>query len=174
MREYIKDKYNIDLPFVPGEGEERSKYCWACNIGKRHSSLIDQAHVYGRALMNEGDDHKYNSVLLCRDCHKASPDTSNSEYFFYWMSQQRDYLEKTVEDLEGILSLRYSPESFNKAWNEEGLNASLIIEYMEELKRSEFDGFKVINGVGNKPSSRTAFIYSMLLHFLENRNWLKL
>ena len=179
-REYIKDKYNIDLPFLPKKGLLGDEHCWACNIGKRYSSLIDSAHVYGRALMNEGDDHKYNTVYLCRDCHKISPDTSNSEFFFYWMSQQRDFLKKTVEDLEGILSLHYSPESFNEAWNKarnkklmfeyKGYDSFFIVEYMDELKRSSFNGFKVINGVGNKPSSRTAFIYTMLLHFLDNES----
>jgi hypothetical protein len=52
----------------------------------------------------------------------------------------------------------------------EGYDSFFIVEYMDELKRSSFNGFKVINGVGNKPSSRTAFIYTMLLHFLDNES----
>lgn len=176
MREDVKEKYGIDLPLMPTKKERREliyvNNCWACGIGKRHSSLIDSAHVYGRSFCYDNNKiDSNNEVNLCRDCHRASPDTSNSESFFYWMSTQKHYMTKTVDDLIGMLKLKYkSEDEVNEHWDKQGLSAELIHEHMEELKRSMFDGFLLINGVGNKPSSRTAFIYTMLLHFLDNES----
>jgi hypothetical protein len=80
--------------------------CWACgkwnekydmdlnNVKDVFSSwnkhpYLDRCHIMARAL--GGCNCEANLALLCKDCHKASPDTKNIHLFANWVRNRKKF-----------------------------------------------------------------------------------
>jgi len=106
---YWKDKCYEHFNYFMDWGEPS---CWAC--GKFISDYdqdTDEQHST-REIFNVWDNHKYlerchivpvahggcnceaNLVLLCRECHRKSPDTLDPLLFIQWIKNRLEYVQK--------------------------------------------------------------------------------
>jgi len=102
----VEEKYKIKLPFFPRrEGYNLNSdlkqiarhyisYCWACGNGRNKHRPFEKAHVLPKSKCSKEHyyDGDHNKVLLCKQCHKDSPDTTNVGFFYHWVSQKEPYL----------------------------------------------------------------------------------
>lgn len=65
------------------ENEDLTKI-WNCKTLKR---TMERCHIKAKAL--NGNDNPDNLFLLCKRCHKESPDTYNKRMFFKWIYTRR-------------------------------------------------------------------------------------
>lgn len=146
--------------------------CWACG---RFSSFYDKKNENDNVFdsFNVWDNHRYlerchiipiahggcnceaNLVLLCRDCHKRSPDTKNPYLFMEWVKNRKKIILKEL-----LLELEYYD-------NHLGLDNMFffqehILEFKEYLKSS------AITVAGNIPKSS---IIACMLEFLRIKTY---
>lgn len=102
----IEEYFKCSVPMIYDCGESR---CFACN---KEISTLERAHIVPLAL--GGQDTPKNYVLLCKECHKESPDCIEEEAMFQYIYQKR-----TNEDYNlRILRL------INNVLNEKGIDPS--------------------------------------------------
>ena len=82
------------------QGEENIFQCW-----NKHRYL-ERCHIIPKA--HRGCNCAANLVLMCRDCHKESPDTNSSESFLKWVRNRKSWIYyRTQKLIEAIESMRY-------------------------------------------------------------------
>ena len=84
--------YATDIEAIIDWGEKR---CMACGKylgdgGYTNNKHIERCHIVPKAL--NGTFEPSNMVLLCKECHKNSPDCSYPKYMLKWI-----YLKRTRE-----------------------------------------------------------------------------
>jgi len=57
-----------------------TKACWCCG---RFTKNLEKCHIV--ATMLDGGDEVSNLVLLCKSCHRESPDFDNPDYMWDWI-----------------------------------------------------------------------------------------
>jgi hypothetical protein len=79
--------------------------CWRCAT----KCKPEQAHIIPHALGGPSDPS--NLVLLCNQCHKENPNTSNADLFWQWMKASTKI---RIPGYENVLSL--SPYCYGNYW----------------------------------------------------------
>ncbi|MDB5087143.1 MAG: hypothetical protein JWR09_1137 [Mucilaginibacter sp.] len=121
---YWKDEkcYKL-LNYIMDWGEPS---CWACgkwiesydsdpneledvfSIWNDHPYL-ERCHIVPK--MHGGCNCEANLVLLCRDCHKASPDSKDPNLFIKWVFNRKSHFHYvSVEFKEALEVLEYEPK----------------------------------------------------------------
>lgn len=127
--EYWKDKKikNIYIVSYPDEPS-----CWACNkkiqikgntiesIWKNTKKHLERCHIVPEAL--NGKTIPSNLFLLCKKCHKESPDTVHKESFFNWVYNQR------ISCLFGY-NIKIFKNELEQALNSFNLKPEIITKY---------------------------------------------
>jgi len=106
--------------------------CWACGIWNGHMD-IDLEGLKQKQIFKVWNKHRYlerchvlpnahggccceaNLVLLCKRCHKTSPDTKSTKLFLDWIKNRRSwfyYWEKDIK--EAIVEMNYEFELEDK------------------------------------------------------------
>tara|TARA_R100000388_G_scaffold75681_1_gene54951 strand:- start:1051 stop:1827 length:777 start_codon:yes stop_codon:yes gene_type:complete len=183
----IEKRYNIKLPFFPKrEGKNLThelkliarhyiSYCWACGTGRSKHRPFERAHVLPKSKCKSERyyDGDHNKVLLCKQCHKDSPDTTNIGFFYHWISQKEPYLKSLIEGVRSALACEYSMEQFKQFFLEESIN----LEPRNIRKQVEVLGFEDGEGAleltkyhGYNHASRVSFIFD-LFNRIHNPNY---
>lgn len=125
IAKYWKDKVFEKFNYIMDWGEPS---CWACGkwIGSLDIDLddldddkifkawnnhdyLERCHIFPKA--HGGCNCEANLVLLCKKCHKDSPDTKNLEIFITWVRNRKsDFHHMSVELKEAIDDLSYNIE----------------------------------------------------------------
>lgn len=128
----IEEYFDCSIPIIYDYDESR---CFACN---KETSKLDRAHIVPFAL--GGQDIPKNYMLLCKECHKESPDCIDEEAMFqyiYWKRKNEDY---------NCRILRFISEILNK----KGINpidADIDIQLLNSFKtKINTDGSLISNG----------------------------
>ncbi len=114
--------------------------CWACGMWRNTSDCTDpdasvatifkswngakfleRCHIIPRML--GGTDECSNLVLLCKQCHKESPDVKSTKFMKRWITQRKPHGSSFIEALSEI-----SKEAIQYASN----NHKDFIEYLYE------------------------------------------
>jgi 5-methylcytosine-specific restriction endonuclease McrA len=100
--------------------------CWACGYdGFREANedvevyenwnrqrYLERCHIIPKAHM--GCNCEANLVLLCRKCHRVSPDTRSAELFVRWLNGRKSWWEITYKEIvDAALELDFSFEDFD-------------------------------------------------------------
>ena len=150
--------------------------CWACHdyqCPEEEGELIEQGafntlwnhptynlercHIHPKAL--GGSNDVSNLFLMCPTCHKDSPDTTNRELFFEWVSKRtlKDTLKSAypwIYDLANELENRNIPvEDFN-SWYEEDKT-----RYEKAYEQMNSHGFEIVD---------STIVAGFLGYYLEN------
>ena len=80
---YISQHLGSGIPILIDKGEIN---CWACDMPEEMCKL-ERCHILAESLGGEG--HADNLFLLCEDCHREAPDTTNRDAFFRWVYKKR-------------------------------------------------------------------------------------
>lgn len=85
--EAVEGAYEIDSETFSSKDK---LLCWGC--GAEHSiSTFEKCHIVPEML--GGTDTPDNLYILCKKCHKESPDTNNPKNFLRWVYRRRyDYV----------------------------------------------------------------------------------
>jgi len=119
------DKAYITFGCIMDIGEPS---CWGCGIWNEAFD-IDLDELHGDEVFKVWDMHPYlerchvipkslggcccepNLVLLCKNCHKDSPDTNNEKSFFTWVRKRKSFLHyEKVKMEEALDNFGYSIE----------------------------------------------------------------
>ncbi len=122
---YWKDKTHEVFGYLMDWGEPS---CWACGMWVGELD-IDLTNLKGDAIFKSWDSHNYlerchviakaqegcnceaNLVLLCKKCHKDSPDTKNPNLFVTWVKNRKScFHHAKIEVNEAIEDLGYEGE----------------------------------------------------------------
>ncbi|WEK20395.1 MAG: HNH endonuclease signature motif containing protein [Candidatus Pedobacter colombiensis] len=100
--------------------------CWACGFAGfkeeeeevevyenwNRQGYLDRCHIVPKA--HSGCNCEANLVLLCRKCHRASPDTRSAELFVRWLNGRKSWWELTYKEIaDAALELNFSFEDFD-------------------------------------------------------------
>ena len=92
IAEYWKKNHGISWSY----SESR---CWCCSNVKS----LEVCHIVPKSLA--GYDKPENLFLLCRECHRNSPDCSDPEFFLQWIGIQRGAHPEEVLDAAKLLDV---------------------------------------------------------------------
>ncbi len=107
--------------------------CWACGIWNEYfdddieleklkdvfsvwnkHSYLERCHILPTAL--GGCNCEANLTILCKHCHKVSPDTRNLHLFTTWVKNRKSHWVHSKEELQRVLSeFDYQIEESDKA-----------------------------------------------------------
>ena len=90
---------NSGIPILIDKGELN---CWACDMPEELCKL-ERCHILAESL--GGDGYADNLFLLCEECHKESPDTTNRDAFFRWVYKKRKGYSNGHPNANKILEL---------------------------------------------------------------------
>lgn len=176
----VKDLENKFVVFDCGEPE-----CWGCGkpvygiediLLNNKSTLINiwnndivrgylhKCHIFAKQF--GGKESPNNLFLLCKECHKESPDTVNPKNFFCWVWNKRNnggYIGEFAKGIEDTakymkIDLNYLASKFNEnySWND------ITIVIKNAIKKSGMHGFEI---------SKSTYYYCILdelKKFIEN------
>jgi hypothetical protein len=146
--DYWKDKNIDNQPILIDWGEPS---CWACNkqilvetqelldngdfeeIWNRTSGHLQRCHIIPKGL--GGSNEPENLFLLCPDCHKESPDTTNPKLFFDWIRMKRKRCSLGVDYVKAKQDMEYICKSSN-------VDIKDLLDFME-VHKNEFDISKI-------------------------------
>ena len=134
--------------------------CWACGKWDQHYPDVSNPQAPAEEALEFWNKHAYlerchiipkahggcncegNLVLLCKDCHKASPDTLNATIFQTWVRNRRSWIQMGVHDIRTTI---------------EDLSYEADIRDHQILSSKQFRGFLGKNAVavGGKYSTST-------------------
>jgi hypothetical protein len=95
--------------FDPGE-----PICWACGYFSQRYESTGEGFDKNKDVFSYWNAHKYlerchilpkvlggcnceaNLVLLCKECHRESPDTANLELFAKWMANRQSWIHRDI------------------------------------------------------------------------------
>ncbi|MBE9603145.1 HNH endonuclease signature motif containing protein [Pedobacter sp. MC2016-24] len=122
----VKYWENIAHRYLGCEVEVDLPGCWACGYdGFREGDegfdvykiwdrqrYLERCHIVPKA--HNGCNCEANLVLLCRKCHKASPDTRSAELFVRWLKGRESWWAITYKEMGVAASeLDFSFENFD-------------------------------------------------------------
>ena len=90
------DMYVVDENIQENSGRKSMKHfrCFCCSVSSSAGSGIEIAHIVPKSIGGSNDVD--NLFLLCRDCHRESPDCSDDRFFFKWVSENASGFEVDV------------------------------------------------------------------------------
>ena len=139
---YAPDKEEKQIYFA---WDLESPHCFACNKETGSwSQGLQRCHIIPFSMTeNQNVD---NFILMCPDCHQASPTTDNIGFFWKWVRNRTSYEEEMGKLLEDYLSPK-DAESYYYHLFEYGPNASIffddsILSYLGKLSDAVFVGGK--------------------------------
>lgn len=167
---YWKNKAYDSFDYQMDWGEPS---CWACDYWNEYYPDVNDSNQGEKDIFKYWNKHRYlerchiiprshggcnceaNLVLMCRECHKESPDTKSSESFLKWIRNRKSWIyyrtQKFIEAIENI--------------------GSSIEEGDEKIIRSEsFKAYFIQNAVpvGGRYSSST--VLACLDEFKKRKN----
>ena len=161
----ISDRIGNGIPILIDKGEIN---CWACDTPEECCKL-ERCHILAESL--GGDGYADNLFLLCEDCHKESPDTTNREAFFRWVYKKRKKFAFGVPNAKNIRELIDEELSDRGMMNLENLFMTLPQHKQDKL--AEMLSFKpddVICANGDLPADSGLYQYVVqhtTIHFGE-------
>ena len=184
----IEGTYGLKLKFFPRkesadvekEGLELLarhfiSYCWGCGVGRSKHKPFEKAHVLPRSKckVEKYYDKEHNKVLLCKQCHKDSPDTTNIEYFYQWISQKEPYFESLSKGVFKAIKGRYSLAEIQKFFDHDNskLDPRELRKQVEKIGFDSEDGaLRLTKHHGYNHASRVSFIFD-LFNRIHNPNY---
>lgn len=88
IAEYWIKNFTVEETDLNFDWADCRTHCWNCGADKQSKSnknivRVQRAHIVPHSL--GGEDIPSNYVLLCSDCHKEAPNTSNKEDMWDWI-----------------------------------------------------------------------------------------
>ena len=103
--------------------------CWACNYWNENKPDLEDSDTDIKTTFSYWNKHTYlerchilpkahggcnceaNLVLLCKNCHKESPDTKNKLLFQKWIKNRKSWFQRRIIEIEKAFEeLNYSLE----------------------------------------------------------------
>ena len=108
--------------------------CWCCG---KFTKNLEKCHIVAKML--GGEDKVSNYVLLCKSCHRDSPDFDNPDYMWDWIKNNSEfcyeyfYLKKVLGEYKKMFG------ELPMLSDEESKNVSEIIADIQK-KKAGFQG----------------------------------
>ena len=135
------------------EGHQR---CWRCGYERN----LQKCHIVPKAL--GGSDGPDNLVLLCLQCHREAPNSSNPEYMWIWLRANNAPMYDMYWTLRGF-------HEFERMFGRkpfEGAEEDFSREEIEKVMRMEIRKTAVHGGeAGLNPSTIACVVAEMELRF---------
>lgn len=154
LGEVINDSGEYDNSIVPVVEFPTEPCCWGCGClvpgldeskdpygDKITKSMLQRCHIVPHAL-GGSDTDPANLFLLCGECHKQSPDTSNPRNFLMWVYQRRKRMigldlwnhdvRKLMDDVVALC------EKLGKDPRSGDINAMALMNHGSQISDSSF------------------------------------
>ena len=96
-----------------------TKACWCCG---RFTDNLEKAHIVPDML--NGEYEVSNLVLLCRSCHRESPDFDNTDYMWDW-------IKANSESNHEVYKLKRIHKEYKKMFGEDPKQPEWIDDMLE-------------------------------------------
>ena len=105
----LEAQYDISLGSKLGSIDQDCAHCWACDMTprstpKRYNAKdlgLERCHIVAHA--HGGSGHPSNLLIMCSDCHKASPDLLDEGVFWWWFNGVKSDLSNKVQKLMEVI-----------------------------------------------------------------------
>ena len=122
--------HSIDEIYLNFDWSDADTHCWNC--GEEHKHSLERCHIVPQS--KNGLDIPSNYVLLCKECHIESPDSTNPNRMWDWIKMNKLPMGVPSYKLLKLLILfenRHSSKKFNDFF--QGFDSNFVIEELEKL-----------------------------------------
>lgn len=120
--------------YMGTDWDTATEACWCCG---KFTKNLEKCHIVAKML--GGEDKVSNYVLLCKSCHRDSPDFDNPDYMWDWIKNNSEfcyeyfYLKKVLGEYKKMFG------ELPMLSDEESKNVSEIIADIQK-KKAGFQG----------------------------------
>ena len=120
--------------YMGTDWDTATEACWCCG---KFTKNLEKCHIVAKML--GGEDKVSNYVLLCKSCHRDSPDFDNPDYMWDWIKNNSEpcyeffYIKKVLGEYEKMFG------KLPMLSDEESENVSEIIADIQK-KKAGFQG----------------------------------
>lgn len=116
----LGERHGADLALKLEEIDQGAAHCWACGYAPRRGKAkytcrylaLDRCHVKPLALGGTNDPS--NLLMMCKECHGASPDSISDSIFWRWFARVEDRSNALIQGIAEIIPQDLSP--IEEAW----------------------------------------------------------